>query len=75
MNLWPTQCSFFHLKGAISRNKEILHSVLNYNSLSDLDIHKVYKDLLTDITALPKTFKTVSRIYVKNSKKLLRCNS
>ncbi|XP_060703964.1 pigment epithelium-derived factor-like [Hemiscyllium ocellatum] len=52
--------------GAISRNKEILHSVLNYNSLNDLDIHKVYKDLLTDITALPKTFKTVSRIYVKN---------
>ncbi|XP_059511211.1 pigment epithelium-derived factor [Stegostoma tigrinum] len=56
--------------GAISRNKEILHRVLNYNLLNDLDIHRVYKDLLTDVTANPKKFKTVSRIYVNNKLKM-----
>ncbi|XP_038669060.1 pigment epithelium-derived factor-like [Scyliorhinus canicula] len=54
--------------GTESRNEQILHRVLNYDLVRDLNVHSVYKDLLREITALPKSFKTVSRIYMKKSK-------
>ncbi|XP_067864672.1 pigment epithelium-derived factor-like [Heptranchias perlo] len=51
--------------GAVSTNEQILKRVLNYDLVKDLDVHSVYKDLLTEITTVPKQFKMVSRIYAK----------
>ncbi|XP_072326111.1 pigment epithelium-derived factor isoform X2 [Scyliorhinus torazame] len=51
--------------GTVSRNEQILHGVLNYDLVKDLNVHSVYKELLTEITALPKSFKTISRLYTK----------
>ncbi|GCB85149.1 hypothetical protein scyTo_0025882, partial [Scyliorhinus torazame] len=52
----------------VSRNEQILHGVLNYDLVKDLNVHSVYKELLTEITALPKSFKTISRLYTKSKK-------
>ncbi|XP_067881227.1 pigment epithelium-derived factor-like [Heterodontus francisci] len=56
--------------GTDSTNAQILHRLLNYDLVKDLDIHSVYKVLLTEITALPKHFRTVSRIYIKKKLKM-----
>uniref|UniRef100_UPI00398E3B2B pigment epithelium-derived factor-like n=1 Tax=Pristiophorus japonicus TaxID=55135 RepID=UPI00398E3B2B len=51
--------------GAVSKNAQILERLLNYDLVKDLEVHSVYKELLTKVTARPKNFKLVSRIYVK----------
>ncbi|XP_051891596.1 pigment epithelium-derived factor-like [Pristis pectinata] len=51
--------------GTLSTNKEVLQRILNYESLQDLDVHSVFKDLLSEVTTQPKQFKTVARIYGK----------
>ncbi|XP_078404465.1 pigment epithelium-derived factor-like [Cetorhinus maximus] len=56
--------------GTVSTTEQILHGVLNYDLVKDLNIHSVYKDLLSEVTALPKDFKTVSRIYVKKKQRM-----
>ncbi|XP_062887042.1 pigment epithelium-derived factor [Mobula hypostoma] len=51
--------------GDLSRVKELVQQTLNYGSLQDLDVHRVFKDLLAEISAQPKQFRTAARIYSK----------
>eukprot|EP00062_Callorhinchus_milii_P011637 gi/632957814/ref/XP_007894689.1/ PREDICTED: pigment epithelium-derived factor [Callorhinchus milii] len=54
--------------GVAEPNEQMLHRVLNFRSLNDLEIHKVYKDLIAEITSPPKQFKMGARMYTRRLK-------